>query len=185
MIAVSGAANAVVIDFEELAVSGAVGDVANGYTTQGFTFTSTLSVPEWQGEAFAVWGSSSIFYAGSTALFNNFDAEKTTMTMGGGAFNATSIDLTSLFLDSGSSINFTGTRANNTTVTNILTITDPVAFQTFNFTGMTNIVKLSWDQFDPYHQFDNINVSAVPEPASLAALALGGLALIRRKRATR
>ena len=66
----------------------------------------------------------------------------------------------------------------------------PAAFQTFDFTGFTDLTSVSWDQpvFSAgLHQFTNITLSIVPEPSSLILGGIGilGLAvtfLVRRSR---
>ena len=180
MAAAAALSAATVIDFEELAVTnGWMQNVADGYTSQGYVFTSSFS----RNDSFAVWATdnSSGFYPGSTALFNKYAGERTTLKRTDlGAFDMASIELCNVWRSTiTQSIRFTGTRADASTVTNTFTLTDPANLHTFAFSGMTAIVKLEWDQLSPFNQFDNVTI--VPEPASLAMLALGGLALLRRR----
>jgi len=77
---------------------------------------------------------------------------------------------------------FTGKRADNSTITNTFSLTDPENMHTFTFTGMTDVVSVEWYQYWPYNQFDNVTTSAVPEPATLSVLGIGALALLRRRR---
>ncbi|EGF29612.1 protein containing PEP-CTERM bacterial domain [Rhodopirellula baltica WH47] len=48
---------------------------------------------------------------------------------------------------------------------------------------LTQVTSVTWGQLSPFHQFDNVTVSAVPEPTSLAFLGVGlGVAGVRRAR---
>ncbi len=177
------ASQAVVLDFNSLSAGGtSLVNVADGYTEDGFRFLN-LQIPN-AFDSFGVWQTGSGAYAGSPALFNQYQDAMTQLTqIGGGAFDATSIQLASLNLSPlPNTVTFTGTRANNSTVTQAITLSNPTVLLTYNLTGMTNIVKLEWAQSVPFHQFDNINVNPVPEPATIAVLGIGALALIRRRR---
>jgi MYXO-CTERM domain-containing protein len=178
------ASQAVVLDFESLATGGtSLNNVADGYAEDGFKFLN-LTIPN-AADSFGVWQTGSGAHPGSTALFNQWQDAITQLTqIGGVAFNASSIQLASLNLSPlPNTVTFVGTRADNSTVTQAITMVNPSVLSTYSFVGMNNLVKLEWSQAVPFHQFDNINVSSVPEPASLAVVGLGVLALIRRRRA--
>jgi PEP-CTERM motif len=177
------ASQAVVLDFESLATGGtSFNNVADGYTEDGFKFLN-LTIPN-AADSFGVWQTGSGAHPGSTALFNQWQDAITQLTqVGGGAFDVSSIQLASLNLSPlPNTVTFTGTRADNSTVTQAITMGNPSVLTTYNFAGMNNMVKLEWSQVFPFHQFDNINLTPVPEPASIAVLGLGALALIRRRR---
>jgi hypothetical protein len=182
-VSVAAASQAVVITFDALGSAGTTSNnVASPYTELGYTFTSNSSGT---GNEFAVWQSGSVDYTGSPALFNNFDSGITTLTaVGGSAFNVVSIDLANVYRTAGTNqiVSFTGTRADTTTVTNNFTLTDSANMHTFTFTGMTNMVSMAWTQLSPYHQFDNVTLSPVPEPASILLVAAGLAAVSRRRR---
>lgn len=177
-------ANAVVLDFQTLGSAGTgLTNVADGYTEDGFKFLNT-TLPNLS-DSFGVWQNSSGAFAGSTALFNQWqDAVTQLSAVGGGAFDASQISLASLNLSPlPNTVTFVGTRADSSTVTNAITMSNPSQLLTYNFTGMTNIVKLEWSQAFPFHQFDNVVVvNSVPEPATVSAIALGIVALARRRR---
>ena len=189
---VSGPAQALVIDFEGLAVTDAV-QHAHGmsYTEKGFNFTSSSRLHN-----FATWGTLSANFFGSTALWNGDGTGVngiTTLTkVGGGAFDLLSIDLAELLLvdpsGGAASVNFTatfsggGTASQSFTLDDVRATNDINSFQTLNFSGFNDIVSVSWLQVTPFHQFDNVTIRsaaiAVAEPSTLAlfAAALAGLA---------
>ncbi|WP_310484049.1 hypothetical protein [Chamaesiphon sp. VAR_48_metabat_403] len=131
--------------------------MGTSYTEDGFTVSQVGT----QSSSLAVWGNQSTFYPGSTALFNNASGGVTRLTqVGGGAFTLSSIDLVDLFNEPRSTpVTFTGLKADTTTITQNFT-TSEIGLTTFNFTNFTNLVSVDWDQVFPFHQFDNINVSA-------------------------
>lgn len=177
------ASQAVVLDFESLVTAGTgIRDVADGYTEDGFKFLN-LTLPN-RADSFGVWQTGNSAFPGSTSLFNPWqDATTQLSQVGGGAFDATTIRLASLNLSPlANTVTFVGTRADSSTITQAITMVNPSIMTTYSFTGMSNIVKLEWVHTFPFQQFDNINVNPVPEPATIAILGLGALALIRRRR---
>ena len=184
--------HAVTIDFQALEhVDTLQADHGTTYTEDGFTLTGTIPFG----------GSSSFFsngtlrttpsvYKGSTALFNGTISGITTLTANSGsAFNLFSIDLAELD-NLTSTVTFTGNLQAGGTVSQAFTM-DGISgfgfgFETFNFSGFTNVTSVTWQQFLPFHQFDNIVVSAVPVPAAVWLFGSGLLGLVgmaRRKKA--
>jgi hypothetical protein len=54
----------------------------------------------------------------------------------------------------------------------------PQSFTPFDFTGFTNLTSVSWNQPDPaagLHQFTDITLSTVPEPASIVTGGIGAM----------
>jgi hypothetical protein len=168
-------AQAVIIDFQSLEQNNSVVNYAGfTYTEDGFTLDSLST-----SEPFAFFGTQESRYPGSTALFNNEIDGITRLTQnGGGLFDLNSIQLTSLNGDDSVTVNFTGTKADSSTVTQAFT-TDAIlsTLETFTFnSSFTNLVSVEWIQAFPFHQFDNINVTPVPEPSAI--LGLLGLGLL-------
>ncbi len=173
-----GAANAVVITFESLAQNNAnVNDDGTFYNEQGYHFEQGA------GEPFHLssFGTQEARYPGSTALFDNTVAGIVTLTkIGGGAFDLRSIDLANLNGPNSVTVTFTNDRAQQIQFTKVDT-QFPLTLQTFNFGAVgVGITSISWSQDAPFHQFDNVNI--VPEPATMAALGLGLVAIAARRR---
>ncbi len=187
-------AYAIVINFDALAVVDAnQHSQGKSYTEKGFNFASSSTDYN-----FAIWGTLNDNFFGSTALWNGdgtgVNGVTTLTKVGGGAFDLLSIDLAELNLAGGGAafVNFVatfsggGTTSQNITLDGVRGTNNLSSFQTLNFTGFNDVVSVSWLQVGPYHQFDNVSVSAVPLPAALPLFA-GGLGLLgllgwRRKR---
>jgi PEP-CTERM motif len=177
------------INFSSLSQPGSTYVSVGNQTQAGFTISSP---------ALYVWEASSPNLPGlstsDTSLFEFFAGNTTTMTDGGNPFTLKSIDLAPLIAGGSSSftVAFTGTLASSSTVTQTCTVNDsPDVLQTCDFSGFTNIVKLSFAQGtnsgffaaqDTAYQFDNIDIAGpatgAPEPGSLALLAIGAAGLV-------
>jgi hypothetical protein len=190
----------------------AVAAIAQGYAMQASATTLTLDSLAHAGEdaasagwsyvedgfqlsniganEFAVWGTDSLFYTGSTALMNDNDGGETTLRqIGNSAFALYSIDLAAMypgFTEDGVDVTFGGMKTDGTLVTQIFHVADG-APQTFSFSGFTDLAYVGWTNDAMYHQFDNINVAAVPEPETYAMVltGLGLLGFMARRRAVR
>jgi hypothetical protein len=173
---------AAVMTFESLALNdNSIHNVGSTYTESGFT----ISYPGQIGLLY--YGTQRSGYQGLTALFPYAIASLISLTkVGGSPFDLSSIDLTD-FTGGGqqTTFNFTGTRADNSTITQSVTVDTLPGFQTFNFSSFTNLAKVEWNSGCSVPQFDNINVSvastttAVPEPFTIIGTIIGGTAAVR------
>ena len=129
------------------------------------------------------------YYAAATVTIARSDA---------GLFDASSIDLAPWGEGQNPpptfNVAFTGTKFDNTTVTDTFTVANTTAgnspvLQTMNFTGFANLKKITVVQgfyagAGTSWQFNNLNAAPVPEPFTVV---LAGCALVagvaRRKRA--
>ena len=160
--------------------------VASPYTSHGFSLTSTtggfvFNSPDTGNGSPQTPGNNS-FYAGANGLAGFSPGIVTVAQTNGDPFSLLSIDLARNFaFDPPPSVTFTGELAGGGTVMETLSVSitsPPLIFQTFDFTGFTNVTSVSWGQdvvpSDGVHQFGNIHLStSVPEPSTLKLLALG------------
>ncbi len=170
------------------------GPVYSTPSTQGFTFTTDSS--------FAAIAGDSTGGDGETSLYAN-NSSFTTLTQNNGqtfSFNAINLGpfLGNTF---GSTLDgptlFTGTRANGTTVTSTATTTGST-YQTFTFTGFTNLKSLTFapapgsgtaSVFNTVVLNSPNGAAPVPEASTTISLglllALGGLAVAARRKKSR
>ncbi len=172
-------ASAVVLDFETLAHNDdGVVDLGNSYTEDGFVLTDITTTSNF---GFSTYGTQNAFFSGSTSLINNDDAGITQLKqVNGGLFALHSISLSTLFpglTPDGSDVTFTGVKADNSIVSQTFHIADGLtgaSQASFAFAStFTNLVSVTWTDSSLYHQFDNIDVTPVPEPDSLALMLAG------------
>jgi hypothetical protein len=172
----------VVLNFSDVAPGTTL--VFNPYMSQGFTLTSSsggfvFNSPD-TGNGLSQPVGNNPFYAGANGLAAFSPATITLTQTNGNPFSLLSIDLARNFaFDSAPSVTFTGTLADGGTVMETFTVTTsspPLVFQTFDFSGFTNLTSVSWGQgTQGVHQFTNIVIptGVVPEPPASTLLALG------------
>ena len=136
-------------------------DVVIGpYSKNGFTFDTDST----QSTEFRVFGSASPRWAGSYGLSSQWAPTTITLKQDNNQpFTARSIALAEyLGANNPATVTFTGYKAAGGTVTQSFTVSGPLAYQTFNFSGFDNLSSLTWRStgFNDYHQFDNVNVEA-------------------------
>ena len=177
---------ATVLDFND--VSPGTLTVFSPYQSQGFTLVSSsggwvFNSPD-TGNGFPQTVGSNPFYAGENALAAFAPGTIALTQTDGAAFSLLSIDLARDFaFDPAPTVTFTGTLVGGGSVTETFSVTtpsgEPGSFETFSFTGFTDLASVSWDQPDVaagLHQFSDIRLSAaIPEPSSLILATVGAL----------
>jgi hypothetical protein len=203
-------AQATVIDFDSASITGQLThtnlpgqiDVYFGttYLEDGFQMQSSLSNPFPIGppvlpSTLFAPDAVNVLYtpaADSFAMAASVGAKTTLTQVGGSAFNLQSIDLAQLLGPGGQnhSVTFIGTKADlSGTVSQSFSFTG--SWNTFSFSSsFTDLSMVTWTESGAVNRdflVDNINVTAVPEPATYAMLAAGlgllGFAARRRKQA--
>jgi hypothetical protein len=187
--------DAATINFASLSQAGTgYREFGNSLTHDGFIFTSSY---ELGGPGLIVWQASSTFHpAGgdaTTSLMEYTASHTTTIARSGGAaFDLAGIDLanygTGAFANATFAVTFTGTRSDASVVTQTFNVDnigagEPLALQSFTFSGFTDLVKVQVTQgtyaTGTAFQFNNLvvdqQVTAVPELASVWALASGAI----------
>jgi hypothetical protein len=178
-----------IIDFESLANAGSgFYPVGSSYGEDGYM----LEVIAGFSQEFVTFGVGEVRYGGSAALYNNNASAAgqnvTRLTRdGGGLFDLQSISLAKDARFGDAPVTFTGTFADMTTVQQSFVVTSGTLSAFALSKSFSNLVKVEWDQVTPYHQFDNIVVTApsvttVPDSGGTLALMTLALAAIAKGR---
>jgi hypothetical protein len=184
------------INFSSLSQTGSgYTSEGNTYTQQGFTFTDELNG---DGNGFAVWDASSPNLPGlataNTSLFEFYAGSTTQLTDAGNLFTMNSIDLAQYNTPQGTgtfNVTFQGTFADSSTVSQTFTVNESSgtpALQTFTFLNFINVDQVTFTQgpanSGSAYQFDNLDMSVTPEPASMLLFGTGlvGIIFVMRKR---
>ncbi|MDR7305638.1 PEP-CTERM sorting domain-containing protein [Rhodoferax saidenbachensis] len=167
-----GQAVASTVSFEDL--SSPLAATSTTLVSTGYQFSTTDLHGIFDASGFgASNGTHFLVYRSSGAGTESFAA------VSGTAFNVNSIDLGGWhnFGPNPLSIEITGYRTSGLNVTNTISVA-PGVFTSFALTGFTNLASVRLGSFaGAYVAVDNINVSPVPEPETLAML-LAGLGLV-------
>jgi hypothetical protein len=162
-------------------------DIGRVYSAGGFTLTASHFSPISNPPSFEFLGTHSPFSPGRTALYHHISLGEITLTRSdGGYFYFYSIDLAELPggdqfgrpINSGPfGLTFYGTKANGATVSDTVIVDSFLTLKTYTLVGFDDMAEVHWFQggppISPTHQFDNLVVSAIPEPSSFCLLGIG------------
>ena len=174
----SGGANALVLTFDELgpAPGISVQNIGNLYSSGGFQISGTAP--------FIIYGSTRQEWTGSTGLTLAAVAGTVELkAIDGSPFAFNSIDLargdSNAFLIT---VNFDGLRADGTHANAAYAFSDTMIGKNNTFSlgpSFASVTSVSWHQGAIWSQFDNVNISAVPETPTVSLLALGFVIVLR------
>ena len=192
LLAAALAAQATVIDFESIPAPATSNNTYNTYasplTTQGYTFTTTS--PDFLSPN---RGNQGLVDTGSRTIGSDGYGTVGLTQVGGGAFSVLNLDAANInpqsYSAGGQTLTFTGLFAAGGSISRTVTLPANDGVSTIGLTGFTALssfsISLLNDQRVHLAQFDNVNVVAAnptPEPSALAALGLGAVAVLRRRK---
>jgi hypothetical protein len=185
-----------ILNFDSLAQNDALEhDIGPVYSAGGFTLTASHFDPIANPASFDFFGTQSLFSPGRTALFHHISLGEISLTRtDGGAFDFYSIDLAELpggdafgnpVKSAPFGLTFFGTTAGGSTVSETITVDSFLTLKTYNLTGFYDVVEVHWfqgagptnDPPSPTHQFDNLELAAVPAPGTLTLACIGAFML--------
>jgi hypothetical protein len=169
-------AEATTIAFENFAPAGSLVNVSPGvpYTESGYTFTPT-------GSQSAVFDSAAaVDMPGDATDFFGFEENNfITLTFGGGGFDLTSLLIGPTTLSGGTtSMTIVGNLAGGGSLVRTFSNLTTATLAQLNWINLSNVLFRVTDD----SALDNLEVTAVPEPASLLLLGSGVATLVARRR---
>ena len=179
----AASAQATTLDFDAANVTSQLGFsnfyfgyAGTSYTEDGFVFTSAGPGPD-RVVAPSITYNNSSYSLGETLL-----GTTALSTVNSSLFSISSLELLRV-LPLNTTVTFTGTKADTSTVTQTFTFSNN-GWSTLSFSaGFTSLASLKWSQGLTPYLVDNLNVSAVPEPGIYVMLltGIGLLGLVRRR----
>lgn len=175
---VSGAANAVILDFNDLNVGSNQTSYGSSYNYSGFTFTGT-QLSSFDNDTWGMNGDDTDYF-GWASHSSDFGISATN----GETFSLSSLQIGQLIWNGdGGAASITGTTLGGGTLTQNITVT--TSFTDVSFTGWDNLASISISGPPNWMALDNIDVTVgtttVPEPSTLAIFALGLMGLASRR----
>lgn len=171
-------------DLVSVSASGST-NIGNVYAENGFTITATPAY-SWSGSGFYALQASSQLWTGSPGLtYYGIGAQLELTSLDGVPFGLNSIDISRGDSNTGLiPVTFTGVKLDGSKVFQSYWFHDTQKGrnETFLFDEQfTGLSALRWQQGAEWHQFDNIVISAVPEPTTTVLLFSGLLLLALTK----